>query len=138
MTPYLDGACKFTPVCPAPDEGQNVIGFEQQLVRFTKIMVLIAVTSTGGCAVLLLAVQLRFLVQFGEWNPYSVSSFSANRDDTYSVASTNKIDPNQLDTHPVVEWVLDLPAILPLLIAFAALLGFWMLLSKIEKHRFRA
>jgi hypothetical protein len=100
-------------------------------------MVLVALTSTGGVAALLLGIQLRYWFRYDEWNSFPVASILAKRDDTYSVASINESNPDQLALNPIVRWVLDLPTILPLLIALVALLVFWRALSRIEKRRLR-
>ena len=109
--------------------------FEQHLVRFTKVIVLIAATSTVACMALLLGGQLRFWLMHDEWNSYPLSSLLANRHDTYSVASVSKATADQVDPNPIVEWVMDMPTVFLLVIALVVLIGFSMFLSRIEKSR---
>ena len=96
----------------------------QRFVRFTKRTVLIAAIWTGTCAAVLLVAQLlRF--RNGQWKAYPISSLVMGRHD---ITNTGRTDIDQ-----IVDWILELPALVPLLIAFVILVAFWMRLAKIEK-----
>ena len=111
--------------------------FEQRLVRFTKIAVIIAATWTGLSAAMLVSAQLIFWLQNNEWDDYPISSVMASRHDiTYTVTSSSKLKTDQIYVDQILDWVLAVPAIVPLLIAFVALIAFWARLSKIEKRGF--
>ena len=108
--------------------------FEQRLVRVTRIIVLIAATWTGGCAVALASVQAISWLRNDEWDSYPLSSVlvSPHRI-TYKVASSSELETDRVDLNQIVDWLLGVPAIVPLLIAFAALIAFWVRLLKIER-----
>jgi hypothetical protein len=112
--------------------------FEHHFIRFAKVMVIIATTSTGACLVLLLGAQLVFWFQYDDWNAYPVKSFIESRHGAYSVASSTAVNAGQLDANSIMGSVLELPATVLLLIVFAALVGFRMFLLKIEKARLSA
>lgn len=108
--------------------------FEQRLVRFTRIVVLIAAIWTGGCAVGLIAVQVISWLRSSEWDSYPLSSVLISpHKSSYSVASWSKLDTDQVDFNSIIDWLLGIPAIVPLAIAFAALIAFWTHLLKIER-----
>jgi len=127
---WVSGAC-------AALWGHKVTAFEQRLVRFTKIAVIIAATWTGLSAAMLVSAQLIFWLQNKEWDAYPISSVIADRRDiTYTVASSRELNKDQIYDNQIVDWVLHVPAIVPLLIAFVCLVAFWMRLSEIEKRGF--
>lgn len=107
--------------------------FHQRFLRLTKIAVLIAAAWTACCAVVLLAVGIISWLRADEWASYPLSSILVT-DRTYSLASSREVGPGRVNmTDQMLEWVLGLPAILPLLVALIALLTFWMRLSKLER-----
>ena len=109
-------------------------GFERRLVRITKVTVLIAATWTGACAATLVVVQALSWLRDDEWDAFPLSVFISRRHGaTYRVASSSHLDTDRIDLSQILDWLLGIPAILPLLIAFVALIAFWMRLSKIER-----
>ena len=105
--------------------------FERRLVRITNITALVAALWTSGCAAALVAGQVINWLQNGKWNAYALSSFViGQRDITGTIAS--KLNTDRANDQ-ILDWVLRVPAILPLLIAIIALIAFWRRLSKIER-----
>ena len=86
------------------------------------------------CAVLIVGWQVIYWIHDGVWNVWSVSyvftSLESNRRVTYVTASSDKLDAHQ----GVVDFLLEIPAIVPLLIAAALLLAFYLRLTIIEKR----
>jgi hypothetical protein len=81
-----------------------------RLVRFTKTIALISALWTILCSALLAGWQVTSWLRDGLWNPYPVAAIiKGDLDVTYTTASyTDK---------GIVGWLLDLPAIIPLLLA---------------------
>jgi len=108
--------------------------FEQQLIRVTRITVLIAAIWTGGCALALAAVQVTSWLRNNEWDFYPLSSVLISPHSTaYRIASSSKVDTDRIDFNSILDWLLAVPAVVPLLIAFAALIAFWKRLLKIAR-----
>jgi hypothetical protein len=109
----------------------------QQLVKFTKITVLFAAAVTILCAVMIVGWQVTSWIQNGEWNAYPVSSvissLQRDRNNTYVTASLKKVETGSPFWEAVADWLVDIPAIVPLLIAAALLLTFYAKLSAIER-----
>jgi ABC-type sulfate transport system permease component len=108
----------------------------QHLVKFTKISTLFAAALTILCAVMLFGWQITSWIQNGVWNAYPVSlvisSLQADRNGTYVTASVKKVETGS-PIKEVSDWLLDIPAIVPLLIMSALLLVFYLKLSAIQK-----
>ena len=104
----------------------------QRLVRFAKTTALLSAVWTILCAVLIVGWQVVSWLQNGVWEPYSLSSIikglQGNQDITYATASANKSV-----TGGITDWLLEIPAILPFLIASTLLLTFYTWLATIEK-----
>jgi len=106
----------------------------RRLIKFTKATVIIAFAWTGLCAAVLTAHQTIVYLQTGEWDAFPISSFLRDRGHvTYTVASSKKIESDRFDVDKILDRLLEIPAIVPLLIALLALLLFWAHLSRIEK-----
>jgi hypothetical protein len=116
--------------------GTSVSTF-QQLLRFAKLTAVLAAALTILCAVMIVGWQVTSWIQNGEWNSYPVSSVisSLQRDqnNTYVTASLKKVETGSPFWEAVADWLLDIPAIVPLLIVAALLLAFYLKLSAIEK-----
>lgn len=107
----------------------------RRLIRFTKATVIIAFAWTGLCAAVLTAHQTILYLQTGEWDAFPISSVLRDRGDvTYTIASSKKIESDRLNVDKILDRALEIPAIVPLLIALLALLLFWAYLSRIEKE----
>jgi hypothetical protein len=85
---------------------------------------------------MLFGLQVTSWIQNGVWNAYPVSSVisspQADRNRTYVTASVNKVETGS-PIKEVSDWLLDIPAIVPLLIMSALLLVFYLKLSAIQK-----
>jgi len=111
-----------------------VNAFEQRLVRFTKITVLIAATWTSGCAAVLVAAQVIIWLQNDMWDAYPISSFVISQHEiNYTVASSSKLNTDRINANQILDWILGVPAMLPLLIAIVAPIGFCVRLSRIDQ-----
>ena len=97
----------------------------QQLVKFTKISTLFAAALTILCAVILFGGQITSWIQNGVWK-------QADRNGTYVTASVKKVETGS-PIKEVSDWLLGIPAIVPLLIMSALLLAFYLKLSAIQK-----
>ena len=104
-------------------------------MKVAKTTTLFAVGWTILCAVLLAGWQIASSLQKGAWDAFSVASLikrmKADAVATYTVASADK--PATSLTNNFVDWLLAVPAIVPLLIAAALLLGFYIWLNDVEK-----
>ena len=102
----------------------------QRLVQFAKITALLSAVWTILCAALIIGLQ----VFSGEWNAYRLSSVieSLKRDQNsvYVTASSNKSETEWT----IADWLLELPAIVPLLIIAALLLAFYLRLAVLAKE----
>jgi hypothetical protein len=111
--------------------------FQQHLVRFAKIATLVSVAWTVLCAILLVGWQTTLWLQEGVWNSYSLSSLigrlERDRVATYVTAGAAKLETGSINKQAVLNWLLEMPSIVPLLIASALLLGFYIWLKDIEK-----
>ena len=126
-----------SPAAPPARSGQDVTASARRLIKFTKATVIIAFAWTGLCAAVLTAHQTIVYLQTGEWDGYPISSVIRSRDNvTYTMASSRKIDADHSSVNQIFDWVLEIPAIVPLLIALLALLLFWAHLSRVEKEGF--
>jgi hypothetical protein len=89
------------------------------------------------CAVLLVGWQITSWLQKGAWDVFSVSSLIKRIEHdhvaAYAMASADRPATDLIDKSPVVDWLLAVPAIVPLVIATALLFGFYIWLDKVEK-----
>jgi len=98
-----------------------------RLVRLTKTIALISALWTILCSVLLVGSQVTFWLRDGLWNSYPLAAIiKGDREITYTTSSyTDK---------GFVDWFLDIPAIVPLLIAATVLLALYSWLAGIEQQ----
>jgi hypothetical protein len=89
---------------------------------------------TSLCAVMLFGCQVTAWLNTGEWTTYRLSSAIENtkgaQDTTYVTASIGKTD--MTITQQVIDWLLGIPAIVPLLIALALHVALYIYLTKME------
>jgi hypothetical protein len=111
--------------------------FEQTLLRSAKIAALLSAVWTILCAVLLIGSQVTTWLHTGAWDAYPISSAINNlKNDgvnTYVTASSDK--PELTSTQVMVDWLLEIPTIVALLIALSSLLAFYRLVKIIESNR---
>jgi hypothetical protein len=108
----------------------------QQLARFAKLTALFAGALTILCAAMIVGWQVTFWIQNGEWNAYPISSvingLHSDGNTTYITASLKKVESGSSIKQAMTDWLLEIPAIVPLLIVASLLLVFYLKLSAIE------
>jgi hypothetical protein len=90
-------------------------------MRFTKATTLFSAAWTMVCAVFVIGLQIASWLKNGVWDAYPIS--------TYVMASSDELINNQV----LANWLLRIPAIVPLLVGAALLVAFYMLITVIEK-----
>jgi hypothetical protein len=119
--------------------GRLLSSFEQPLLGFAKISALLSAVWTALCAVLLIGWQVTSWLYTGVWDAYPLSSvvnsLKSDGGNTYITASSAKIEPELTTTQEMVDWLLEIPTIVALLIALSLLLAFHRLVKIIEINR---
>jgi hypothetical protein len=107
-----------------------------RLTRFARMTALVADIWTIFCAVLIVGWQMIIFLREGSWHALPLSSvFNAleySRGEIYSTASINNIGKS----HPtnLADALLQIPVIVPLLLAAALLTAFYLWLSNTERR----
>ena len=113
--------------------------FQRPLLGFAKISALLSAVWTGLCAVLLSTCQVTSWLRTGVWDAYPLSSaingLKIGGGDRYVTASSEGFKPESTSTQVMVDWLLEIPTIVILLIALSLLLGFYWLVKIIESNR---
>ena len=107
-----------------------------RLIRFAKMATLVAGILTIFEAVLVVSLQVVVFLREGSWHALTVSSVFDNtktgRGGIYVPASVGEVEKNhQTD---VVDALLQVPVIVPLLLAAALLTAFYLWLTHTEKR----
>jgi hypothetical protein len=110
-----------------------------RVARLAKIPVFVSATFTALCTGGIVLWQISSGLKTGEWEAYSVSDlFEAARiyfPRRYETASFSPSGSFRIDAQAVIEWLLDVPAIVPLLIATMLIALFYVWLARIaERH----
>ena len=104
-----------------------------RLVRFAKVMALIADVSTFFCIFLIVAWQITIFLREGSWRALPLSLvFNTSKYDQGEVYSTASID--KIVASHIAEVLLQLPIIIVLLLGAAALTAFYSWISAVEKE----
>ena len=106
-----------------------------RLVRFAKLTALIAGIWTTFCAVLIVGWQITILLKDGGWQALPLSLVFDKleyRHEIYSTASIDKIS-RSLTTN-FIDLLLQMPIIVPLVLAMVLLVAFYSWLSDIERR----
>ena len=107
-----------------------------RLIRFAKLTVLIADVSTLFCAFLIVGWQIIIFLRGGNWWALPLSlvfnTSEHNQGDIYSTASIDKIVARHSTNF--TDALLQLPIIMPVLLAAAFLTAFHLWLSSLEKE----
>jgi hypothetical protein len=102
-------------------------------VKFAKIAALLSAGWTFLCGALIVGLQVTLWLRNGIWETYSLSSvikvLESNQNIKYVTASSDKFE-----TEGMADWLLEIPAMVPLLIALALLLSFYWRLTIIERR----
>jgi hypothetical protein len=116
----------------------GVSTFQRHAAGVAAIAVLISAAATGLCAAIILCWQLVTFLKTGKWMTIAVADvlelahISVPR--SYIVSSATPREPRWFDAQSIIDWWLDAPAILPLLIAGALLALLYMWLAAIREQ----
>jgi hypothetical protein len=83
-------------------------------------------------AVLIVGQQVTSWLQDGIWDAYSLLSIISRLKGNQNIYVTASSD--NVQTNGIADWLLEIPAIVPLLIASALLLAFYAWVAAIEKE----
>jgi hypothetical protein len=101
--------------------------FQRRLVKFAKITALLSAVWTALCAVMLAGWQVTSWLQNGVWDAYPLASVIKNlkgeQGVTYATTSSDELKTEPINIHGIYDWVLEIPAIAPLLIALGPVLN---------------
>ena len=121
-------------------EAHVLLAFQQGLVRFATMTALLSAVWTILVAVLIVGRQATSWLQNGVWETYSLSSvindLKKDQGSTYTTASSDRTASELTIMQGAPDWLLEIPAIVPLLIASVLLLVFYSRLVVIEKRHF--
>jgi hypothetical protein len=119
-------------------EALVLLAFQQGLVRFAKMTALLSAVWTLLVAVLIVGRQTTSWLQHGVWDPYPISAvingLEKDRGSAYIMASSGRAATEVTILQGTTDWLLEIPAIAPLLIASVLLLVFYSGLLVIEKR----
>ena len=104
-----------------------------RFVRFAKLTALFANVLTVFSAVLIVGWQITILLKDGSWTALPLSLvFSTPKAEVYSTASIDKIGESRVTNFTDV--LLQVPIIVPMVLAAAFLTAFYLWLSSLEKE----
>jgi len=114
----------------------TVIEIARRLVRFTKVLVVAAGSFAALGMGVVVCLQFGFWLVTKAWTPFPVSrilEFSdINVPRRYFPASVSASGTARVDGPGIVEWVLDLPAVVVLFVALAVLALIYASLTSVE------
>jgi hypothetical protein len=106
-------------------------------VKFAKITALLSAAWTILCAVMIVGFQAASWIRNGVWDGYRLSSvlksLKGDQNITYVTASADKFDAELTTKQAIADWLLGIPAIVPLLIVAALHLAFYLGLGSSKK-----
>jgi hypothetical protein len=109
----------------------------QRVVKFAKTAALLSAVWTVLCAMLVVGFQVTFWVRNDVWDAYRISSviksLEGDRAVRYVTASVDNFESEVTIRHMIAEWLLGMPAIVPLLIVAALQVAFYLRLAGIDK-----
>jgi hypothetical protein len=105
-----------------------------RFLKFAKVTVLASAVGTIFCATFIFGWQLISWFRHGSWDVFPISSVLLSGKAIYIIASADHIMPQQAPLQNVIDWLLEIPAIVPLAIASALLFSFYARLSMMEKQ----
>jgi hypothetical protein len=105
-----------------------------RFIKFAKVTVLASAVWTVFCASSIFSWQFVSWLRYGAWDGFSISSLVTASQPLYETASADQIRPQRILFPAVIDWMLGLPAILPLVIAAALLFAFYARLTTMEKQ----
>jgi len=115
-----------------------VIALIRRFVTFTKVLVAAGGAFAALCTGAIACLQFGFWLMARKWGSVPVSRIlelaQINVPRRYLPASIDASQGTRLDAQDVIEWVLDLPAIVALFAAVALLGLVYLLLVSLEKR----
>jgi len=115
--------------------------FKHWLLILTKGLAVFAVALTAFCASGIMGWQFYSWAKAGSWNTVAFSHLldltHVSPPRTYAPASATSDRPAQERIDIIVEWLLDLPVIMPLRLALGLLTAFYVYLLSVEKELVR-
>src|SRR5262245_41049958 len=120
--------------------GYPLLLMTQRLLKFARATALLSAAWTILIAVLLVGRQVSSWFQTGDWEEYplswAINDLKRTQDSTYTTASANG-DATELTTaQEMLGWLLDIPAVVPLLVAAALLLVLYVRLATFGQRPF--
>jgi hypothetical protein len=103
-------------------------------LKFAKMTVLASAVWTIFCATFIFGWQLISWFRHGVWEAFPLSSVTLPASAIYMTASREQIRTQQIIFQNVIDWLLEVPAIVPLAIASALLVGFYVRLCLMENQ----
>jgi hypothetical protein len=114
-----------------------VITLTRRLVAFVKVLVAGAGAMTALSMGAIVSLQVAFWLATRTWSPFPLSQIfelsHINVPRRYLPASADGQVTGRVDPQGIVEWLLDLPAIVALFVALALLALFYASLTSLEK-----
>jgi hypothetical protein len=114
-----------------------VIVLARRLVAFIKVLVAGAGAMTALSMGAIVSLQVAFWLATRTWSPFPVSQIfelsHINVSRRYLPASVDAHASGRVDPQGIIEWLLDLPAIVALFVALALLALFYASLTSVEK-----
>jgi hypothetical protein len=112
--------------------GGRTLSAFQPVAKFTKLIALLSAAWTALCGAMIIVWQ----ASSGAGDVYRLSSVieAVKRNPVYVAASSNELETESTIGQEITDWLLALPAIVPLLMAAALLLSFYRWLAVVEKE----
>ena len=112
----------------AGNRGARLKTLTARLVTGTRMLVLAAGAATALGMAAIVSLQLGFWLMTRRWSPFPISRLFELADITAPRAYLLASDNNQLRSHSLGEWLLDVPAIVVLFVALAvvAIVSTWL------------
>jgi hypothetical protein len=107
--------------------------FERQLLQTGRWAALVAIVLTSTCTIALLGLQLAMVVAGAGWTSLSVGQVLESAGQPSPVYETASGKHASFGAAPVLEWVLDLPAMLLLVSVLCLLAVYYAYIRSVEK-----
>jgi len=109
----------------------------RRLVAFVKVLVAGAGAMTALSMGAIVSLQVAFWLATRMWSPFPIAQIfelsHINVPRRYLTASVDAQTSGRVDPQSIIEWLLDLPAIVALFVALAFLALFYASLTSLEK-----
>jgi hypothetical protein len=106
----------------------------QRFVRLARLITTLSAALTILCAVMVVGLQVTSWIKNGVWEAYLVSSvIESMKSDRYDVYITASVDRQGTVRHGMLDWVMGIPAIVPLVVAAVLHFAFYSYLATLEE-----